>query len=259
LVRFEKGRGGTLVRWCRVRTTPTWCSTCRCSRRARHPPVPAPAAWPLSDEDPPCRVRREATRLTHVGSQRCIAALTGAWLNQMLKGYLNSPRVRPVGSGDAPQSSAVSRHSRAARTSAWSFRNPVWVHSSRIDHQAAARYQLPAVYANRLFVSGGGLVSYAAVRTDQYRRVAGYVDRILKMLWGGSGEHISLAALTNPMEPRHDEAQNQDCERSQPMSRPAGFVSACMRASRISLRTEMPFGSWSASAIVSPTVRRNCA
>src|ERR1700685_912888 len=43
------------------------------------------------------------------------------------------------------------------------------------------------------------------------------------MLWGGSGEHISIAALTNPMEPRHDETQNQDCERFQPMSRPAGY------------------------------------
>jgi hypothetical protein len=34
----------------------------------------------------------------------------------------------------------------------------------------------------------------------------------VKMLWGGSGEHISIAALTNAMEPRHDETQNQDCE-----------------------------------------------
>jgi YtkA-like len=38
---------------------------------------------------------------------------------------------------------------------------------------------------------------------------------VVKMLWGGSGEHISIAALTNPMEPRHDETQSQDCERSQ--------------------------------------------
>jgi putative ABC transport system substrate-binding protein len=44
----------------------------------------------------------------------------------------------------------------------------------------AARSQLPAVYGGRLFVTGGGLVSYGAARTDQYRRVAGYIDRILK-------------------------------------------------------------------------------
>ena len=44
----------------------------------------------------------------------------------------------------------------------------------------AARDRLPAVYANRLFVTGGGLISYAPDSIDQYRRAAGYVDRILK-------------------------------------------------------------------------------
>jgi putative tryptophan/tyrosine transport system substrate-binding protein len=44
----------------------------------------------------------------------------------------------------------------------------------------AARERLPAVYADRVFVTGGGLVSYDTNRTEQYRRAAGYVDRILK-------------------------------------------------------------------------------
>ena len=44
----------------------------------------------------------------------------------------------------------------------------------------AARHKLPAVYSNRLYVNGGGLVSYGANFVDQYRRAAGYVDRILK-------------------------------------------------------------------------------
>ena len=44
----------------------------------------------------------------------------------------------------------------------------------------AARHKLPAVYFNRFFVSGGGLISYGADLVDQYRRAAGYVDRILK-------------------------------------------------------------------------------
>jgi ABC-type uncharacterized transport system substrate-binding protein len=44
----------------------------------------------------------------------------------------------------------------------------------------AARHRLPAVYANRRFVTGGGLISYAPDSLDQYRRAAGYVDRILK-------------------------------------------------------------------------------
>jgi putative ABC transport system substrate-binding protein len=44
----------------------------------------------------------------------------------------------------------------------------------------AARYKLPAVYADRFFVAAGGLISYGPNRIDQYRRAAGYVDRILK-------------------------------------------------------------------------------
>jgi len=44
----------------------------------------------------------------------------------------------------------------------------------------AARHKLPAVYGNRFSVTGGGLVSYGPDWVDQYRRAAGYVDRILK-------------------------------------------------------------------------------
>jgi putative tryptophan/tyrosine transport system substrate-binding protein len=44
----------------------------------------------------------------------------------------------------------------------------------------AARHKLPAVYYERFFVAGGGLLSYGADYVDQYRRAAGYVDRILK-------------------------------------------------------------------------------
>ena len=44
----------------------------------------------------------------------------------------------------------------------------------------AARHKLPAVYYERFFVAGGGLISYGADFIEQHRRVAGYVDRILK-------------------------------------------------------------------------------
>ena len=45
---------------------------------------------------------------------------------------------------------------------------------------AAARYKLPAVYDQRPYVAAGGLISYGPNFPDQYRRAAGYVDRILR-------------------------------------------------------------------------------
>jgi ABC-type uncharacterized transport system substrate-binding protein len=44
----------------------------------------------------------------------------------------------------------------------------------------AARHGLPTVYAQRIFVTGGGLITYGPDIASQYRRAAGYVDRILK-------------------------------------------------------------------------------
>jgi putative ABC transport system substrate-binding protein len=44
----------------------------------------------------------------------------------------------------------------------------------------AARHRLPAIYFERLFIPGGGLISYGADLVDLYRQAAGYVDRILK-------------------------------------------------------------------------------
>jgi ABC-type uncharacterized transport system substrate-binding protein len=44
----------------------------------------------------------------------------------------------------------------------------------------AARHKLPAVYYDRVYVDSGGLISYGPDFVDQFRRAAGYVDRILK-------------------------------------------------------------------------------
>jgi putative ABC transport system substrate-binding protein len=44
----------------------------------------------------------------------------------------------------------------------------------------AARHRLPGVYYIRSFVADGGLISYGPSYVDQFRRAAGYVDRILK-------------------------------------------------------------------------------
>jgi putative ABC transport system substrate-binding protein len=58
----------------------------------------------------------------------------------------------------------------------------------------AARHKLPAVYSGRYNVSVGGLISYGPNRIDQYRRAAGYVDRILK---GEKPADLPVQAPTN--------------------------------------------------------------
>jgi ABC-type uncharacterized transport system substrate-binding protein len=44
----------------------------------------------------------------------------------------------------------------------------------------ALKSRLPSVYSNREAVEAGGLMYYGADLADSYRRVAYYVDRILK-------------------------------------------------------------------------------
>jgi putative ABC transport system substrate-binding protein len=44
----------------------------------------------------------------------------------------------------------------------------------------AARHRLPAVYFAQYWAAAGGLISYGSDFVDQFRRAAGYVDRILK-------------------------------------------------------------------------------
>jgi putative tryptophan/tyrosine transport system substrate-binding protein len=44
----------------------------------------------------------------------------------------------------------------------------------------AARHKLPAVYFDRTFVAGGGLMSYGPDLVGQFRQATSYVDRILK-------------------------------------------------------------------------------
>ena len=46
--------------------------------------------------------------------------------------------------------------------------------------ELAAKYRLPAIYPDTRWTNTGGLMSYAADRTERYRRVASIVDKILK-------------------------------------------------------------------------------
>ena len=52
-------------------------------------------------------------------------------------------------------------------------------HQSQII-KFAVKNRLPTIYSQRLYVEAGGLMSYGANFTDQYRRAAIYVDKLIK-------------------------------------------------------------------------------
>ena len=54
-----------------------------------------------------------------------------------------------------------------------------WVQRQRIV-DLAAKHRLPAIFQSREFAEAGGLLSYAPSFADIYRRLATYVDQILK-------------------------------------------------------------------------------
>jgi putative ABC transport system substrate-binding protein len=58
--------------------------------------------------------------------------------------------------------------------------NPLATQHRELIIRLAADHKLPAVYFERYFVTGGGLISYGAHMVDQFQRAAAYVDRVLK-------------------------------------------------------------------------------
>jgi ABC-type uncharacterized transport system substrate-binding protein len=68
---------------------------------------------------------------------------------------------------------------------------PALVHRALII-ELAARNKVPVVYFQRVFVAGGGLISYGPDIVDQYRRAADYVGRILR------GEKAADLPVQNP-------------------------------------------------------------
>jgi putative ABC transport system substrate-binding protein len=52
--------------------------------------------------------------------------------------------------------------------------------SFQMLHRLAAQHRLPSIHSNRRYVAAGGLMCYATDLTDNYRRAATYVDRLLR-------------------------------------------------------------------------------
>jgi putative ABC transport system substrate-binding protein len=84
--------------------------------------------------------------------------------------------VRSSNDFDSVFEAALKGRAQALLTSPEPFIN---THLKRIV-EFAANNRLPAMYGGPEAVEAGGLMSYAPDYTDQYRRAATYVDKILK-------------------------------------------------------------------------------
>jgi putative ABC transport system substrate-binding protein len=89
--------------------------------------------------------------------------------------------LTPVGVNDADEiERGVTAFARSPRGGLIVTGNTLTMVHRRLIIALAAQHRLPAVYALRLFVDDGGLISYASDSVEPHRRAAGYVDRILK-------------------------------------------------------------------------------
>ncbi len=89
--------------------------------------------------------------------------------------------VRPVDARDAGEiERGITAFARGSNGGLIVLASALAIIHRQLIITVAARHRLPAVYAYRFFVTGGGLISYGPDSIDPYRRAAGYVDRILK-------------------------------------------------------------------------------
>ena len=89
--------------------------------------------------------------------------------------------VSPINISDATEiERGISDFAREANGGMIVSATPVAITHRELIVTLAARYKLPAVYSARDYAASGGLISYGTNFSEQYRRAASYVDRILK-------------------------------------------------------------------------------
>ena len=89
--------------------------------------------------------------------------------------------LTPVDARDAPEiERAITAFARSGNAGLIVTASAVALRHRDLIITLAARHGLPAVYTSGPYVAAGGLISYGPDLLDQYRRAAGYVDRILK-------------------------------------------------------------------------------
>jgi len=128
-------------------------------------------------------LREIAPRVTRVAVLRDPAISSGTGQFGAIQSAAQSLRmdVTPVSVRDAALiERAITAFAQAPNGGLIATASALTVVHRALIIRLAARYKLPAVFHRRLFVASGGLMSYGADTLDQFRRAAGYVDRLLK-------------------------------------------------------------------------------
>jgi putative tryptophan/tyrosine transport system substrate-binding protein len=90
-------------------------------------------------------------------------------------------RILRMHAGTAPElEQAFSAMTRDKAGAVVVLREPFLNQQTRLIAELAARNKLPAIGGIREFADTGGLMSYGSSITEQYRRIATYVDKIFK-------------------------------------------------------------------------------
>jgi len=124
-----------------------------------------------------------APRVTRAGVLREQGSSVGIGLWAAMQGTAPSlgMELRPIGAREASDvEQGVASFARQPNSGLIVTVGGIAIRYRDLITTLAARHQLPAVYPFRYFVTSGGLLSYGPDVTDQYRRAAGYVDRILR-------------------------------------------------------------------------------
>jgi putative tryptophan/tyrosine transport system substrate-binding protein len=109
------------------------------------------------------------------------ASSTQQWKESQLAGrelglQLHSMEVSSADKLESAFNDAVKARSAALAVAG----SPVVLSNRKRVVDLAAKNRLPSIYTRRDYVESGGLMSYGADRAEPYRRVALYVDKILK-------------------------------------------------------------------------------
>ena len=128
-------------------------------------------------------LKRIAPHVMRVGVLRDAALTAGVASFGVIQAAASSlgVDVSPIGMRDAPEiERALTAFARSSDGGLIVTTSPLAALHRNLIIALAARHRLPAIYYQRYYITDGGLASYGPDFYDQYRRTAGYVDRILK-------------------------------------------------------------------------------